>query len=595
MIGLMRKKFKDTTKSLKILWKYLSVYKRDLIFLSILGVFSALANGSVPYVMGKFLDGIVSPHNVFAGTTIEMPLWVLMLAIWGLSQLVAIGTDWTNDRMSRKIGIRIYTDYYINAQAALLSLPLSFHKNTKPGEVSNAINRTANALDTISSNIIITLTPQFLSIIIGIGFAFIMNQSLAVVLLLGVLVYLVVLFWMVPKTVPLQRLMHKSWGKSFAEMSQSTSNIISVKQFGSEEYHKKKLGKKFMTAFNLHVLINSIWSNVGFSQRVIVLGTQVVIFTLSVYLIQASSMTIGQLLAFNGYAALVFGPFVVLGRQWQALQNGLVSLEQTEKIITEKSEDYSPIGATKDFKFQGAIKFENVSFGYKKSQKVLDGISFETKPGEMIALVGESGAGKSTLIDLVSGYYFPTAGRVTIDGHQTKKIDLKFLRKNIAIVPQEVVLFHDTVKMNISYGSDGVKDKAIKEAATVAHADAFIENFPKKYEQIVGERGIKLSVGQKQRIAIARAILRNPKILILDEPTSALDSETEKFVTEALDRVMEGRTTFVIAHRLSTVRKADKILVLENGKIVETGTHEELMKIDGGNYRRRYELHVGLV
>ena len=545
--------------------------------------------------MGKFLDGIVSPHTIFAGTSIEMPLWGLMLAIWGLSQLVAIGTDWTNDRMSRKIGTRIFTDYYINAQAVLLSLPLSFHKNAKPGEISNAINRTAHALDTISSNIIIALAPQFLSIIIGIGFAFIMNPSLAVVLLLGVLVYLAILFRMVPKAIPLQRLMHKAWGKSFAEMSQSSSNIISVKQFGSEEYHKKKLGKKFGAAFNFDVLINSIWSNVGFSQRAIVLGTQVVIFTLSVYLIQASSMTIGQLLAFNGYAALVFGPFVVLGRQWQTIQNGLVTLERTEKIINEKPEDYSPIGAAKDFNFQGAIKFENVSFGYKKSQKVLDGISFETKPGEMIALVGESGAGKSTLIDLVSGYYFPIAGRVTIDGHQTKKIDLKFLRKNIAIVPQEVVLFHDTVKMNIAYGSDGAKDKTIIEAAIVAHADAFIENFPKKYEQVVGERGVKLSVGQKQRIAIARAILRNPKILILDEPTSALDSETEKFVTEALDMVMKGRTTFVIAHRLSTVRKADKILVLESGKIVESGTHDDLMKIEGGNYRRRYELHVGLV
>lgn len=305
-------------------------------------------------------------------------------------------------------------------------------------------------------------------------------------------------------------------------------------------------------------------------------------------------MSLGELLAFNGYAALVFGPFVVLGRNWQTLQNGLVAIERSEKTLSEKPEDYSPADSVKDFNFKGAIKFENVSFGYKKGEKVLDGITFETNPGDMIALVGESGAGKSTLIDLVSGYYFPTAGRVTIDGHQTKNLDLNFLRKNIAIVPQEVALFHDTVKMNIAYGSVGAKDKAIKNAAAIAHADQFIEKFPKKYAQIVGERGVKLSVGQKQRIAIARAILRNPKILILDEPTSALDSETEKFVTEALDRVMEGRTTFVIAHRLSTVRKADKILVLEGGKIIESGTHDELMKIKDGNYRRRYELHVGL-
>jgi len=591
----MLKKIKESFKGLQILWKYLSVYKRDLIFLSVLGVFSALANGSVPFVMGKFLDAIINSHAVFDGTIFAMPLWVLFLSVWGLAQVIAVATDWTNNRMAIAISTRILTDYYVGAQSILNRLSISFHKNAKPGEVSSALNRAGQGLDSITEHIIIPLAPQFLSIVIGVGFAFTMNKSLASVLLLGIIVYVCILFRMVPQAVPLQRLMHKTWGKGFSEMSQASNNIVSVKQFGNEEYHDTKIRRKFDQAYKFALLINNIWSNIGFSQRVIVVATQVVIFVSSVYLIQVGSMTIGSLLAFNGYAALVFGPFVILGKNWQTLQNGLVAIERAEKILSEKPEDYSPVDAVKDFNFQGAIKFENVSFGYKKGQKVLDRISFETKPGEMVALVGESGAGKSTLIDLVSGYYFPKAGRVTIDGHPTKKINLKFLRKNIAIVPQEVALFHDTVKMNIAYGSAGAKDKAIKNAAAIAHADQFIEGSPKKYEQVVGERGVKLSVGQKQRIAIARAILRNPKILILDEPTSALDSETEKYVTEALDRVMEGRTTFVIAHRLSTVRKADKILVLEGGKIIESGTHNELMAIEGGNYRRRYELHVGLV
>ncbi len=573
----------------------MSVYRRELTFLSVLGLFSALANGSVPYIMGKFLDAILVSHTVFAGTTFAMPFWALMLIVWGVMQIVAIISDWINDLMAKKISVEIYSTYLANSNAYLLWLPLSFHKNSKPGEINNAFNKSANNLETITMNIAIPLAPQFLSIIIGIGFAFSMNISLGSVLLVGVLIFILILMRMVPQAGPLQRKAHKAWGKGWVEAGQVVSNLTSIKQFSTEEYHKKKLSQKFGNAFNIYKAIASIYSNINFSQRVIVASTQMVIFISSVYLIQAGSMTIGQLLAFNGYAALVFVPFVVIGRNWQNLQNGLVAIERAEKILLEKPEDYSPIGAVKDFKFTGAIKFENVSFGYKKGQNVLDGVSFETKPGDMVALVGESGAGKSTLIDLVSGYYFPTKGRVTIDGHLTKKIDLKFLRKNIAIVPQEVALFHDTVKMNIAYGSFGAKQSSIKKAAQVAHADTFIEGFPKKYETVVGERGVKLSVGQKQRIAIARAILRDPKILILDEPTSALDSETERLVTEALDRVMEGRTTFVIAHRLSTVRRADKILVLEKGKIIESGTHDELMKIIDGSYRHRYELHIGLV
>jgi subfamily B ATP-binding cassette protein MsbA len=197
-------------------------------------------------------------------------------------------------------------------------------------------------------------------------------------------------------------------------------------------------------------------------------------------------------------------------------------------------------------------------------------------------------------VDLISGYYRPTKGRIMVDGHAVQRLDLKFLRSQIAVVPQELLLFNDTIKANIRYGSFGASDGAIHTAAKKAHADEFIQLFAKKYNQLVGERGIKLSVGQKQRIAIARAILRNPRILTLDEPTSALDAKSEAVIAESLGELMAGRTTFIIAHRLSTVRRADMILVLDKGRIVERGRHEELIQIPNGVYRKLYELQIGL-
>lgn len=588
-------KQKSTLSSWKILWKYLAGYKREFVILSVLGVFSALANGSVPYIAGKFFDAILAQDIVFPYTEFAMPLWAFLLAVWTAVQSVAIVTDWYNSRSSDMIGNRGYADYISRAYGYMLKLPIEYYKKSKQGGMHHAVSKAANAIESISGRIIIDLTPKFLSIFIGMGFAFFMNVTLAWVLIAGVMIYSTMLFFILPNAKHLQRKMHGAFMSGWGEAYEAYSHFTSVKQSSTEDLHQKRIKDKYTQAMIVSNLLNFLWGNINFFQRIIVVGSQLIIFILSVFAIRAGTMTIGELLAFNGYAALVFGPFVTLGTNWQTLQNGLVDLERAERILSEKPEQYSPVGAVKTFDFKGSITFDRVSFGYKKGQPILRDVSFTAKSGEVVALVGESGAGKSTLIDLISGYYFPQTGKVLVDGHSTKKIDLKFLRTHIAVVPQEVALFHDTVKKNIAYGSPRATDEQVANACRVAHADLFIETFPKKYAQVVGERGIKLSVGQKQRIAIARAVLRDPRILILDEPTSALDSETEKLVTDALGHIMKGRTTFIIAHRLSTVRRADKILVLEKGEIVESGTHEELMSKEGGNYRRRYELHIGLV
>ena len=266
----------------------------------------------------------------------------------------------------------------------------------------------------------------------------------------------------------------------------------------------------------------------------------------------------------------------MIGWSYQSYKNAMATIKRVEGIMQEQTEDYNGKGKVlKNLK--GKVQFKNVYFKYKEKPWALDNINLSVSPGQKIALVGGSGEGKTTLVDLISLYFKPQRGRILIDGVDARKLNLKFLRDNLAYVPQEIILFNETIKDNIKFGNQKATDQEVMEAAKIANAHDFIERFPNKYNKIVGERGVKLSAGQRQRIAIARAVVRNPKILILDEATSSLDSKTEKLVQKALEKLMKNRTTFIIAHRLSTIRLADKILVLKRGKIIEEGTHEELL------------------
>ncbi|HEY4497098.1 MAG TPA: ABC transporter ATP-binding protein [Candidatus Paceibacterota bacterium] len=580
----------------KILFRHIKEHKASIILVAILGIFSALANGTGPFIMGSFLDSLIDTGSMVNILGITLATWSALLVLWAIVQSSASIIDWIIDRKGRGLRLAMQFGYQSQAFIHLLSLPLSFHKNEKIGEMTDLIGRVGWQISSITDNILIRLTPPVLSVIVGIIVTLLINPIFTLILIIGVILYVLTLVKLLAPATDFIKETHLAWSQSFADAYQALWNVQSVKHMTAEKHESQKIKNNFMNKIvGSRNRIELLWSNMDFYQRIIVLITQIVIFLTSIYLIQHGDLTIGELVALNAYAGLLFGPFIILGHSWQILQDGLAAIVQTEKKIFDVPiENYTPPNAYTPEKINGEVVFDKVSFSYNDSTEVLKKLNFKVGKGEKVALVGKSGVGKSTAIDLISGYYFPTEGKVLVDGHDTREFDLHALRRGIAIVPQEPILFNDTVMMNIRYGKLQATDDEVIEAAKKAYAHDFIKEFPKKYDQLVGERGIKLSVGQKQRIAIARAILRNPSILILDEPTSALDAETESFLAKTFEELMKGRTTFIIAHRLSTVRKADKIIVMDKGRVVETGTHDELIKKKSGLYRKFYDLQIDL-
>ncbi len=583
------------SEGIRGIWRHAHPYRKQLSLLIALGLVSAAANGAVPYVTGRFFDALISLSQGKTMTDSALPFWAMMLIAWAVIQFVANISDWVIDRTRRKIDCYMHLSIQAEGMVHLLKLPLSFHTNEHMNAVLQKISIAGWRISAIVRNLT-QIAPQLLSVVIGIVLAASINVFMAGILATGVLIYVLSLAFMLRPIAAIDHEAHKMWNEHWDNAAAVVQQATAVKQAVAESYEIGKTRENLAgKVADKWYSLEKIWSNVGSFQRLIVFLTQLSVFVASVTFVAKGSMTIGDLVALNGYALLFFGPFVQLGYSWQVIQNGITSAGQLERLFLKKEEDYHPADAVAATERSGKIVFDKVSFDYGNGgSEVLSNLSFTANPGQTIALVGESGSGKSTAISLISGYYFPSAGNVRVDGIDTQQWDLTALRERIAVVPQEVALFNDTIRANIRYGAFDASDEAVEQAARQAHIHDFIEKQSKGYGTIVGERGIKLSVGQKQRIAIARAILRNPEILILDEPTSALDSETEAAITASLENLMRGRTTFIIAHRLSTVRAADTILVIKNGTVVEQGSHEALMTIDGGVYRHLYELHIGL-
>lgn len=569
-----------------IVKRILRPHKKTLLVVALFSLIVAGADAFVPFLAGRFFDGLI---DIALGAGLFDKIFII-LALWLILKIFSDFLSWKIDRKQGAVSAEIEGEYVSGSLSRLIEKPIEFHKKTKGGEMQQRIHRANEFLDVLTG-VLISFAPAFLSIVAAIALSFFIHSGVALVMVSAVLIYLFFLSRLAPKLAPLQKKMIHDYNTAYGSAGDALSNIKEVKQFAAESYESRRIFKKFVLgAARSWIMIHKLWAGLSFSQRVLVTATQFTIFVYSVFLISRGDITPGELVTLNAYAAMLFGPFVQLGMQWQRIHNGALGIIEAEKIFSSTPEIYVPKNAVILGNVKGGVVFDRVFFGYKGGREVLKNVSFSVESGQKIALVGESGVGKTTIIDLLMAFYFPKKGKVLIDGHDLRRLDLKAYRGAIGVVPQEVTLFNDTVFNNIRYGSFDKSEQEVKKAANIAYASEFIDSFAKKYKQVVGWRGIKLSAGQKQRIAIARAVLRDPRILILDEPTSALDAKSESFIQESLRGLMKGRTTFIIAHRLSTVREADKIIVLDKGQVVEQGRHEDLIKIEKGVYKKLYDL-----
>jgi ABC-type multidrug transport system fused ATPase/permease subunit len=480
----------------------------------------------------------------------------------------------------------------------LIKLPMSFFSSRRVGELNSRISADIALLQETFTTTLAQFVRQVITIVGGIALLTIISPRLTVFMLALIPVAAIVARIFGTFIRKLSKKAQTIVAESNTIVEETLQAIASVKAFANEAYEIFRYRKKTDEVIKVS-LKGARWRGLFVSFIMFALfGSIIGVIWYGVYLInQGEGLSTGDLLKFVLYSVFIGGSISGVADLYSDIQKSIGATENLLDILDETTEPLSTDNAGKPGFISGEVSFQHVSFSYpsRKDVIVLKDITFDAARGEQVALVGPSGAGKSTISALLLRFYDPSGGTILIDGKDAREYDLTGLRSNMAIVPQEVLLFGGSIRDNIEYGKPGATEEEILRAAEQANAMEFIGKFPEGLETLVGERGVQLSGGQRQRIAIARAILKNPAILILDEATSSLDSENERLVQEALEKLMEGRTSFVIAHRLSTIHKADKIIVIDQGEVKEMGTHEELLALEDGIYSQLTRLQINVM
>ncbi|MGI9426919.1 MAG: ABCB family ABC transporter ATP-binding protein/permease [Hyphomicrobiaceae bacterium] len=507
---------------------------------------------------------------------------VAMIIAYGVGRIGMVVLTQIRDVLFTSVGQHAVRSLNKRTFRHLHQLSLRFHLERRTGGLSRVIERATRAIELIMRTGVLNLGPTILELVFIAGLLLYFFNWIYVLVIIGtVAVYI----WFTLKAtewrITIRREMNDSDTEANTKAIDSLLNFETVKYFGNEAMEANRFDDSMARYENAAIRTYYSLGILNAGQAIIFTAGMTACMVMAAYGVMAGVHTIGDFVLINALLIQLYMPLNFMGFVYRELRQGLVDLETMFGLLEQNPEIEDKPGAQPLQVKEGAIRFENVSFAYDPERPILENLSFTVAPGSMVALVGPSGAGKSTISRILFRFYDIQSGRVTIDGQDLGEVSQDSLRAAIGVVPQDTVLFNDTIIYNIRYGRLDATDEEVFEAARLAQIDRFVQTLPEGYRTIVGERGLKLSGGEKQRMAIARTILKAPPILILDEATSALDTQTEKDIQDALDRVSEGRTSLVIAHRLSTIVHADQILVLEKGRLVEHGTHSELMERDG--------------
>ena len=562
--------------------KYAKPYIKSLIFAFLCLALTSLINLVLPLIVRNMINAVIVLKN---NEMLDSLAWDLIIII-GLQAAFAV----THNYIFGFVGHRMTTDFRIEFFSHIQSLSLRFFQERRVGEILSRMSNDISVIQNALVSIPVALLRQSITLLGALAIILYLNWKLTglILLILPPLMIFARVFGRRLKV--FSEKLQDQVAQAVVVLEEVMSSIKIVKSFTREPYERNRFQEKIETAFERAVDKLKISAFFG----PFILGLTFLVSALLIwyggYQVMQGATTPGELAAFFLYALIIAGPIGTFVRLYTQIQEARGAIQRVYEILDTEPIVQNPENPVSLENITGSIQFENVSFGYQDTGVIHD-VSFDVLPGQTVALVGPSGAGKSTIIKLLLRFFDPNSGTIRLDGHDIRTLDRKSFLSQIGLVPQETLLFGGTVRENILYGKLDATESELKEAAQKANAHEFITNMEKGYDTIVGEKGTKLSGGERQRISIARAILKDPKILVLDEATSSLDNRSESLIQEALETLMAHRTTFIVAHRLSTIHKADQIIVLDKGCIVETGQHENLMN-NKGLYHTLYTMKM---